>query len=231
MPPIFPLHFQEAVLRILSKTFFLTFTGLSPCIVSLSRELQIRKKAKRKSMHHISFILLQRIQFELHRFRSLLLTASRLISFPAGTKTLQFPAFPDLEGLYEKTHSEISGSKLTFNSPEHIVACHVLHRRPEPSHPSNSVQRTIYWLLKMCLSPYGSSIWQRMILFSTKSNSYLTYSRQELQFLKAHYVPITRFSWGFQEHFLDTGMDPSGFEPETSCLQGRRSTPELRAQR
>ena len=25
-------------------------------------------------------------------------------------------------------------------------------------------------------------------------------------------------------------MDPSGFEPETSCLQGRRSTPELRAQ-
>src|SRR3989344_6422608 len=144
MPPIFPLHFQEAVLRILSKTFFLTFTGLSPCIVSLSRELQIRKKAKRKSMHHISFILLQRIQFELCRFRSLLLTVSRLISFPAGTKTLQFPAFPDLKrSKREKSHSDISGSTLTFNSPEHIVACHVLHQRFEPSHPSSSALRCV----------------------------------------------------------------------------------------
>jgi hypothetical protein len=98
-------------------------------------------------MHHISIVLLQRIQFELNRFQSLLLTASQLISFPAGTKTLQFPAFPDPNGpSNEKTHSEISGSMSTFNSPEHIVACHVLHRHLEPSHPSNSV---IYHFLSL----------------------------------------------------------------------------------
>ena len=45
MPPIFPLRFQEAVLWILPRTFFLTFTGLSPYIVFLSRKLQVKKKA------------------------------------------------------------------------------------------------------------------------------------------------------------------------------------------
>ena len=40
-----------------------------------------------------------RIQFALCCFRSLLITASLLISFPAGTKTLQFPAFPILTDL------------------------------------------------------------------------------------------------------------------------------------
>ncbi len=36
------------------------------------------------------------IRFVVYGFQSLLLTASQLISFPAGTKTFQFPAFPDL---------------------------------------------------------------------------------------------------------------------------------------
>jgi hypothetical protein len=68
--------------------------------------------------HHISNILLCRIQFGLCRFRSLLLTASQLIFFPAGTKTLQFPAFPGPNGPNrEKSHSEIYGSKSTFDSP------------------------------------------------------------------------------------------------------------------
>src|SRR3989338_2234055 len=44
--------------------------------------------------HHISSAFQQRIQFALCCFHSLLLTASQLISFPAGTKTFQFPAFP-----------------------------------------------------------------------------------------------------------------------------------------
>ena len=77
----------------------------------------------------MSITLLQQIRFELDRFQSLLLTASQLLSFPTGTKTLQFPAFPDPMGLQEKSHSEIPGSKLTFSSPGHIAACHVLHQR------------------------------------------------------------------------------------------------------
>jgi hypothetical protein len=141
MAPRFLLHYQGAVLRILPRTFFLCSTGLSPCTVFHSRKLRVRKKAVKKVLlHHISIALLQRIQFELDRVQSPLLTVSQLISFPAGTKTLQFPAFPYLERHQrEKSHSEISGSKPTFGSPEHFVACHVLHRRFKPSHPSNSV--------------------------------------------------------------------------------------------
>ena len=96
--------------------------------------------------HYISPALLQGIQFELCCFFSLILTASQLVSFPTGTKTLQFPAFPGHDWpIKEKTHSDISGSKPTCDSPEHFVACHVLLRRFEPSHPSSSVP-------KMCSS-------------------------------------------------------------------------------
>ena len=43
MPPTFLLQFQEAVLRILPRITFSTLTGLSPCIVFLSRKLQVEK--------------------------------------------------------------------------------------------------------------------------------------------------------------------------------------------
>ena len=78
--------------------------------------------------HHISLFFQIRIQFALSCFQSLLLTASHLISFPAGTKMFQFPAFPDLTASKMKSYSDISGSKTTCVSPEHKVACHFLHR-------------------------------------------------------------------------------------------------------
>jgi hypothetical protein len=43
--------------------------------------------------HHMSNTFLQKIRFALYRFLSLIITTSQLISFLAGTKTLQFPAF------------------------------------------------------------------------------------------------------------------------------------------
>ena len=43
--------------------------------------------------HHISTMLPQQIQFGLFPFRSPLLGKSQLISFPRGTKMLQFPRF------------------------------------------------------------------------------------------------------------------------------------------
>ena len=58
MPPIFPLHFQGAVLRILPRTFFHFSKGLSPSMVFLSRKLQVKKKAVREvhapHLHHIT---------------------------------------------------------------------------------------------------------------------------------------------------------------------------------
>ncbi len=50
-------------------------------------------QTKCKSKHHMWTQLPVPIQFTLYRFQSLLLTVSQLISFPLGTKTLQFPKF------------------------------------------------------------------------------------------------------------------------------------------
>ena len=81
------------------------------------------------------------------RFRSPLLTESRLMSFPPGTEMFQFPGFaspsyefrrrsPLREGL---PHSEIPGSKPARGSPRLIAACHVLHRLLAPRRPPNAL--------------------------------------------------------------------------------------------
>ena len=84
----------------LVKTFSVTHTGLSPSIAEHSSSLLLPKlRSKDGPQHHISFTFLQRIQFALCRVQSLSLAASRLIFFPTGTKTFQFPVFPILTDL------------------------------------------------------------------------------------------------------------------------------------
>ena len=66
-----------------------------------------------------------------------------LLSFPGGTKMVQFSPFPSLTYCIQLkisftdgfSHSEISGSKCVCHSPKLIAACHVLHRQPMPRHP------------------------------------------------------------------------------------------------
>ena len=100
MSPKFPHRFRDTVLEASTKSFLVLITGLSPCIVALSRAIHLgRRRFYVKPIHHISYIFLYRIQFALGCVQSLLLTASQLISFPAGTKTFQFPAFPILTDL------------------------------------------------------------------------------------------------------------------------------------
>ena len=73
----------------------LTTTGLSPSLASRSSEPRVRSLGKHRVYNTTSPIAHHNgIQFALCRFRSPLLTASLLISFPAGTKMLQSPAFP-----------------------------------------------------------------------------------------------------------------------------------------
>ncbi len=96
--------------------------------------------------HHIRPRLRATVQFALCRFRSPLLTASRLLSFPAGTKMFQFPAFPlayASEPKLRKSHSGIPGSTAACASPGLIAACHALLRLPS---------RAIH-LTASCLSP------------------------------------------------------------------------------
>ena len=86
--------------------------------------------------------------FGLFRFRSPLLTESRLIYFPTGTEMFQFPALAS-HGLYIQPWMKGDGCPLptgfpirTFRDyrmldfcPELIAVCHVLHRLSTPRHP------------------------------------------------------------------------------------------------
>ena len=86
-----------------SKIFFSdcsygTITLYGPAFQQIS-DCSIKKYPS--PQHHISTPFLERIQFALCRFRSPLLTASRLISFPAVTRMFRSTAFPAITG-----HSE-----------------------------------------------------------------------------------------------------------------------------
>ena len=63
--------------------------------------------------------------------------------------------------------------------------------------------------------------WRNLILLKTAPSYSANAAKNE--FLKAFVNPT--YSRSIREH----RVDPSGFEPEASCLQGKRSTPELRA--
>ncbi len=84
-------------------------------------------------------------RFGLFRFRSPLLSESRLISLPPGTEMVHFPGLARARLCIQRTvsrvhrdgfpHSDIPGSKPACGSPRLIAACHVLHRLLAPRHP------------------------------------------------------------------------------------------------
>ncbi len=83
--------------------------------------------------------------FGLFRFRSPLLTESRLLSLPPGTEMVHFPGFARTRLWIQRAvsevysegfpHSEIPGSKGASPSPRLIAGSRVLHRRLAPRHP------------------------------------------------------------------------------------------------
>ena len=84
------------------------------------------------------------VRFGLFRFRSPLLSESRLISLPPGTEMVHFPGFAFRPYGFRTEyamftsrgfpHSEISGSQIACISPEPIAAGCVLHRLLAPRH-------------------------------------------------------------------------------------------------
>ena len=138
MTPSFPREFQPAVLRIPCLVACgLTPTGLSPSTAPRSSGLRLHPQALGGDLlHHIHLPLREGVRFGLCRFRSPLLTASRLLSFPAGTQMLPFPAFPLLTERPRRdriSHSGIPGSKAPCASPGLFAAWHALRRRPSPA--------------------------------------------------------------------------------------------------
>ena len=85
------------------------------------------------------------------RFRSPLLTESRLMSFPPATEMFQFAGFASLAYGFSQgyrlrgglPHSEIPGSTIARISPGLFAACHVLHRLSVPRHPPDALRRLI----------------------------------------------------------------------------------------
>ena len=142
VPPSFPRHIRGTVLRIphLVATG-LTPTGLSPSTAPLSRGLRVHPGGigRGPATPHPPY-LSAGVRFALCRFPSPVLTASLLVSFPAGTKMFQFPAFPLLtERVPLSGTQEVPfGDPRIYGSMRLPGAYRSLARpssAPEPSHP------------------------------------------------------------------------------------------------
>lgn len=97
MPPRFAPHIQGTLLRMATFPAWLTPTGLSPSPApAFQPDFGFTRQGTYVAIlqHHIPPVSLQRVRFVLCRFRSPLLTASLLLSFPPPTKMFQFGGFP-----------------------------------------------------------------------------------------------------------------------------------------
>lgn len=100
------------------SSFSRTPTGLSPSMARRSSRFRVSElRCARSLQHHISAQFPGRIQFALCRVRSPLLTASRLISFPRGTRMLRSPRFPILTD-----HSRRVGSPIRLSPDQKLLA-------------------------------------------------------------------------------------------------------------
>ena len=127
----------------LQSRLFRSRTGLSPPLVCRSRHVRLRKPACAK-VHYSTSPHPRRagIRFVLGRFRSPLLTASHLISFPSPTRMLYFGEFPFLAECPLRDRSSdsvIGGSQVPCAYPPLIAAWHDLPRRPSPAIPQLTV--------------------------------------------------------------------------------------------
>ena len=108
--------------------------------------------------------------FRLFRFRSPLLSESRLIYFPPGTEMVHFPGLTRTRLCIQRAvievhsigfpHSDIPGSRLVCSSPRLFAACHVLHRLLAPRHPPHALSSLTIKLTQHVLA-LGNSHSQR----------------------------------------------------------------------
>ena len=107
------------------------------------------------------------------RFRSPLLTESRLMSFPPATEMFQFAGFASLAYQFSQgypsqgglPHSEIPGSTIARISPGLFAACHVLHRLSVPRHPPDALT------LRLSATPNGKDHLRRSLEAAPQSKA------------------------------------------------------------
>lgn len=141
MTPIFTRKTQCALLWILSHHVVFPYGTLTLFGPSFQKSSGQQRQLNDSPNTTSPITFLWRIQFALHRFRSLLLTASLLISLPADTKTFQFSAFP-----YTQVHqSEVTFGNSWFNVYVRLPKTFRSLSRPssasEPSHPPCSLSK------------------------------------------------------------------------------------------
>ena len=149
------------------KRIAISDTGLSPSLADLSRSFSYRfpillltsttlfpsaclrsrllKELLRLLWSCNPALTFRFARFRLFRFRSPLLSESRLFSLPPGTEMVHFPGFAPYTYVFSARyrlfsiggfpHSDISGSLVACTSPKLFAAGHVLHRLFVPRHP------------------------------------------------------------------------------------------------
>ena len=139
-----------AVLRIPYRVHNILLTGLSPTKVRLPNRFNYVM-----NLWLCIKVLQPQLEswFGLFPFRSPLLRKSIFLSSPPVTKMFQFTGLLSYNYVFiiwylritigGLPHSEISGSKLTYSSPKHIVVRHVLHLLLVPRHPPSALSNLI----------------------------------------------------------------------------------------
>ena len=128
-----------------SNTSQVAPTGLSPSMAPLSRGLRLPwGDGDRVLQPHIPSGFPHQVRFALCPFRSPLLRASHLLSFPPGTKMFQFPGFP----FATANDAILSRQEVPFSDPGfkgyvHLARAYRSLSRPssapEPSHPPSGL--------------------------------------------------------------------------------------------
>ena len=136
MPPGFPHDIRRTVLRDMFRSFGLHIRDCHTLRSAVSGKFCFAaRRLNSPTTPHFP----EGIRFELCRFHSPLLTASRLISFPAPTEMFQFGAFPIITDHY----GEVPFGDPGFIGSMHLPRAYRSLARPssalEPSHPPDSI--------------------------------------------------------------------------------------------
>jgi hypothetical protein len=143
MPPVFPRNFQSTVLFAPASPSSVPLRDYHPLWCLVPEDFTCRRSGGPGP--HISIGFHLRIRLALFRFRSPLLTESRLISFPLPTKMLQFGRFPLAKRVALRPGGPIRQSpvqRLLAPTRGNIAAWHDLPRLPSRAIPHLACSNT-----------------------------------------------------------------------------------------
>ncbi len=170
-------------------------------------------------------------RFRLFPVRSPLLGESRLISFPPGTEMFHFPGFAPSRLWIQRVvswvchegfpHSGIPGSMPASGSPRLIAAGHALHRLLMPGHPPyalRSLTKSLPLITEALLVRVKKRNVRRIQL--SKNETHRSAGAQTTTSkASCNLGAATRACVALSK----LGMELSGIEPPTPCLQSRCS--------